>query len=147
MDQKQQGIETLERYTGSEFVQFQPYILLTNFHKYIERHNLKYHTGVIHTTNVRMWEFKEDFVHKLVVERSQAIDMECATLFTVGFVYQVPIGALILISDLPLRPEGIKTKASAATVLKKHSELQVEIGINVLLNMQKDEGKGFGYAF
>nr|MCK4609285.1 AMP nucleosidase [Gammaproteobacteria bacterium] len=112
-----------------------------------ERQSLHDHTGVIHTTNVRMWEFKEDFVNNLVVERSQAIDMECATLFTVGFVYQVPIGALTLISDLPLKPDGVKTKASASSVLKKHSNLQVEIGINVLRSMQKDEGKGFGYSF
>jgi AMP nucleosidase len=113
----------------------------------LERNNLRYHTGVIHTTNVRMWEFKEDFVQKLVAERSQAIDMEAATLFTVGFVNKIAIGALVLISDLPLEISGIKTKASAIDLLHKYGDMQVDLGINVLRNMRSNGNKILGYNF
>lgn len=113
----------------------------------LERNGMAYRTGVIHTTNVRFWEFKEDFKQKLIEERSQAIDMECATLFTVGFVNAVPIGALMLISDLPLNPKGIKTKSSASGVVSNHSELHVDMGINVMKSMRTDEKAGFNYQF
>ena len=113
----------------------------------LERNRLKYHTGVIHTTNVRFWEFNESFKQDLIIERAQAIDMECATLFTAGFSRLVPIGALMLISDLPLETGGIKTKESASKLFNKYSDLQIQIGINILKNMQSNEAKGFAYHF
>ena len=113
----------------------------------LERQKIKYRTGVIHTTNVRLWEFKEDFKANLIKERSQAIDMECATLFTVGFSCQVPIGALMLITDMPLLLGGIKTKKSAKEILLKHANNHLQIGINVLKNMRAKENNGFGYQF
>ncbi|MBU0456391.1 MAG: AMP nucleosidase [Pseudomonadota bacterium] len=113
----------------------------------LEKENMKYHTGVIHTTNVRFWEFKKDFVNELSIERSQAIDMECATLFTVGFVNYVPMGALMLISDLPLKKGGVKTKSKAKAIFSKYTSQQIHLGINVLKHMIADEKKGFGYQF
>ena len=113
----------------------------------LEQNGMLYRTGVIHTTNVRFWEFNEEFKNNLALERSQAIDMECATLFTVGFVTAVPIGALMLISDLPLNPKGIKTKESAGKVVAEHSGFHVEMGINVMNRMRKDEDAGFNYQF
>jgi AMP nucleosidase len=62
----------------------------------------------------------------------QAIDMECATLFTAGFARKVPIGALMLISDLPLKKGGIKTKESGRKVFRDHQKRHIEIGIEVL---------------
>ena len=113
----------------------------------LERNGMRYHTGVIHTTNVRFWEFKEDFKGKLEEEKVQAIDMECATLFTVGFASAVPVGALMLISDLPLDPEGIKTKKSASGVVSHHSDLHVDMAINIMKHMRSDEKAGFNYQF
>jgi AMP nucleosidase len=113
----------------------------------LERRGLKYHTGVIHTTNVRFWEFNDAFKKTLMEERAQAIDMECATLFTVGFAHYVPIGALMLISDTPLKEKGVKTAASAKSVFEKYTSIHLDIGISVLKNMQAREPTGLGYKF
>jgi len=113
----------------------------------IERRNHVYHTGVIHTTNVRFWEFNEEFKQTLRNERVQAIDMECATLFTVGFARYVPVGALMLISDLPLKKQGIKTAKSAKMIFEKYTKLHIDTGVSVVKNMQQKEKQGFGYQF
>lgn len=94
----------------------------------VER-GLDYRTGVVHTTDYRFWEFNNRFKADLYAERSLAIDMETATLFVVGFASKVPIGALLLVSDLPLRRGGIKTKKSASSVFRKYTDLHLEIGI------------------
>ena len=94
----------------------------------VER-NFDYRTGVIHTTDYRFWEFDDDFKKDLYAERVIGIDMECATLFTGGFASKVPIGALLLVSDLPLKRKGIKTKKSASRVFKKFTDIHLEIGI------------------
>ena len=115
----------------------------------MERRKINYRTGVIHTTNVRFWEFNEKFKMMLEEEKVQAVDMECATLFTVGFARLVPIGALMLISDLPLTKGGIKTAESAKKVFNKYTEVHIDTGISVLKNMQEKaikEGK-LGYQF
>jgi len=90
---------------------------------------LDYRTGVIHTTDYRFWEFDEKFKAQLYEERALAIDMETATLFVAGFASKVPIGALLLVSDLPLQRGGIKTKKSAKAVFRKYTDLQLEMGI------------------
>lgn len=113
----------------------------------LEKQGIKYHTGVIHTTNVRFWEFNDAFKKTLMEERAQAIDMECATLFTVGFARYVPIGALMLISDTPLKEKGIKTATSAKLVFEKYTTLHLDTGITVLKNMQVKEPSGLGYRF
>jgi AMP nucleosidase len=88
-----------------------------------------YRTGVIHTTDYRFWEFDQKFKAQLYEERALAIEMESATLFVAGFASKVPIGALLLVSDLPLRRGGIKTKKSAKAVFRKFTDLHLEIGI------------------
>ena len=113
----------------------------------LERHDLTYHNGVIHTTNVRFWEFNENFKKTLLEERAEAIDMECATLFTVGFARSVPVGALMLISDLPLRPDGIKTAESAKGIFDKYTGRHLELGMEALLSMQEREAGGFRFRF
>ncbi len=94
----------------------------------VER-GLDYRTGVVHTTDYRFWEFNDRFKAELHHERALAIDMETATLFVVGFASKVPIGALLLVSDLPLKRGGIKTKRSASGVFKQFTDLHLEIGI------------------
>lgn len=100
----------------------------------LERDHVPYHIGITHTTNKRFWEFNQGFKAQLEISRAQAIEMECATLFTASYNYKLPLGALLLISDLPLAPEGegIKTKASSEKVYATHTTEHVELGVAVL---------------
>ncbi len=91
-----------------------------------------YRTGVIHTTDYRFWEFDDAFKYQLYEERALAIEMETATLFTVGFASKVPIGALLLVSDLPLTKGGIKTKESAKSVFREFTDIHIEVGIKAM---------------
>ncbi len=90
---------------------------------------MDYRTGVVHTTDYRFWEFDEKFKAQLYEERALAIEMESATLFIAGFASKVPIGALLLVSDLPLKRGGIKTKKSAKAVFRQFTDLHLEVGI------------------
>lgn len=101
----------------------------------LEERDLSYHTGVIHSTNYRFWEFDEEFRSRLITEKVQTIDMECATLFTAGYARQVPVGALMLISDKPLERGGIKTKESSKKVFETYEEFHIARGINILNRM------------
>jgi AMP nucleosidase len=94
-------------------------------------------TGVLHTTDYRMWEFDPDFRTKLNEEKASAIDMECSALFTAGFAHKVPVGALMLISDLPLHPKGIKTRKLATRIFKKYTDIHLSLGIACLSRMRK----------
>jgi AMP nucleosidase len=60
------------------------------------------------------------------------VDMETATLFSVGFYNHIPTGALLLVSDQPLIPEGVKTDKSDNLVTKQYVDQHVEIGIAAL---------------
>ena len=93
---------------------------------------MDYRTGVIHTTDYRFWEFDQKFKAQLYEERALAIEMESATLFVAGFASKVPIGALLLVSDLPLRRGGIKTKKSAKAVFRKFTDLHLEMGMKAM---------------
>lgn len=93
---------------------------------------LDYRTGVAHSTDYRFWEFDERFKQQLYDERALAIDMETATLFSVGFASKVPIGALLLVSDLPLKRGGIKTRDSARAVFREFTDLHIEVGIEAM---------------
>jgi len=94
----------------------------------VER-SIDYRTGVVHTTDYRFWEFNDKFKADLYHERALAIDMETATLFVAGFASKVPIGALLLVSDLPLKRGGIKTKKSASSVFRQYTDLHLELGL------------------
>lgn len=105
----------------------------------IEKGGYFYHTGVVHTTNYRMWEFDEDFRERLKSEKISAVEMECATLFSAGFSRSLNVGALLLVSDLPHTHRGIKTKESSKMVFKKFSETHLRLGINVLRHIRDME--------
>ena len=77
----------------------------------IVKHGLDYWTGTVYTTNRRVWEHDEKFKEYLKKIRAIGIDMETATIFIVGFVNHIPKGALLLVSDSPMTPEGVKTAA------------------------------------
>jgi AMP nucleosidase len=93
---------------------------------------IEYRTGVIHTTDYRFWEFSPGFKEKLYSQRVIGIEMETAALFTAGFASRVANGALLLVSDLPLREDGIKTKASAKRVFQEFTDLHLDLGIRAM---------------
>jgi AMP nucleosidase len=97
-------------------------------HELVKR-NQDYWTGVIYTTNRRVWEWDEDFKAYLKKVRATGIDMETATLYLVGHANGIPRGALLLVSDSPMEPEGIKTRESDQEVNRKFVNLHIEIGI------------------
>lgn len=112
---------------------------------HLDRENIHYHIGITHTTNKRFWEFNKDFRERLQATRPQAIEMECATLFMASYRYKLPLGALLLISDLPLSRDGIKTKKSAAAVYAQHTHSHVETGVKILKELEeavKHQAKG-----
>ncbi|MFN3382860.1 MAG: AMP nucleosidase [Runella zeae] len=101
----------------------------------IKQHQLDYWTGTVYTTNRRIWEHDETFKAYLQEIRTMAIDMETATIFTVGFVNQIPHGALLLVSDNPLVPEGVKTEESDKKVTAQFVEKHLQIGIDSLVEL------------
>lgn len=91
-----------------------------------------YHIGITHTTNKRFWEFDKDFCERLKRNRAQAIEMECATLFIAGYCLEFSVGALLIVSDLPLNREGIKTKASSEHIFTTYTADHVEKGVKIM---------------
>ena len=100
--------------------------------------NSDYWTGTVFTTNRRVWEHDEDFKNKLRKTRSMAIDMETATLFAVGFANSIPTGALLLVSDQPMIPQGVKTEESDKKVTANFVDLQIKIGIDSLKEIMNE---------
>jgi len=98
----------------------------------IRDHSLDYWTGTVYTTNRRVWEHDEDFKEYLHQIRVMAIDMETATIFSVGFANQIPTGALLLVSDQPMVPEGVKTSESDTKVTAQFVDTHLELGIESL---------------
>lgn len=98
----------------------------------IREHDRDYWTGVVYTTNKRVWEHREDFKKKLRDFRCIAIDMETATIFVAAFKNQMPAGALLLVSDMPMTPEGIKTEVSDRSVTAQFAEIHLQIGLESL---------------
>ena len=95
----------------------------------IRDHSFDYWTGTVYTTNRRVWEHDDEFKSYLRRVRAMAIDMETATIFSVGFANKIPTGALLLVSDQPMIPEGVKTAEGDATVTKKFVDKHLRIGI------------------
>lgn len=106
----------------------------------IKKHKLDYWTGTVYTTNRRVWEHDDEFKEYLRQIRAMAIDMETATIFSVGFVNEIPHGALLLVSDNPMIPEGVKTSASDSKVSRDYVSSHLLIGIDSLLEL-KDSGE------
>lgn len=106
----------------------------------IVEQGLDYWTGTVHTTNRRVWEHDEKFKEYLRNTRVIGIDMETATIFVVGFVNRMPKGALLLVSDNPMTPEGVKTAKSDRSVTEQYVRQHLEIGINALVEL-RDSGE------
>ena len=98
----------------------------------IRDHKRDYWTGTVYTTNRRVWEHDEKFKKYLQDIRCIGIDMETATIFITGFHNEIPTGALLLVSDEPMVPEGVKTEASDAKVTQQFLDKHLRIGIDSL---------------
>ena len=101
----------------------------------------EYRTGVVYTTNRRIWEHDHDFRAKLRETTSIGIDMETATIFIVGHYNQIARGALLLVSDVPITPDSIKTEESDRLVTRKWLETHLTIGINAMTEIGKSGEK------
>ncbi|MDB9899166.1 AMP nucleosidase [Gammaproteobacteria bacterium] len=106
-----------------------------------------YRTGVIFTTNRRVWEHDKRFLKRLKKTTAIGVDMETATVFSVGHFNDIARGALLLVSDVPLTPEGVKTETSDKEVTQKWVDLHLEIGIKAMTDIGKsgEEIKHFKY--
>jgi AMP nucleosidase len=104
----------------------------------IRDNEVDYWTGTVYTTNRRVWEHDEEFKAYLQKIRAYAIDMETATIFSVGFYNKIPTGALLLVSDQPMIPDGVKTEESDKKVTSDFVENHLKIGIDSLKQLIND---------
>ena len=97
----------------------------------LDKHHIPHHIGITHTTNIRFWEFDPNFKKRLIESRSQAIEMECATIFIAGYYRKLSVGALLMISDLPL----LKAKSNdmVKALYKNKMPLHIEMGEEILV--------------
>ena len=105
----------------------------------ISKHSRDYYTGTVFTTNKRVWEYDERFKKYLEKTRSMAIDMETATIFTVGFANEIPCGALLLVTDQPMISTGVKTSSSDKLVTEKFVDDHVKIAVNALKEIKENK--------
>jgi AMP nucleosidase len=106
----------------------------------VRDYNVDYWSGTVYTTNRRVWEHDDEFKNYLRKVRAMAIDMETATLFSVGFANKIPVGALLLVSDNPMTPDGVKTSSSDNEITRNFVDLQIKVGIDALKEIM-DEGR------
>ena len=91
-----------------------------------------YWTGTVYTTNRRVWEHDDQFKKYLRKVRAMGIDMETATVFIVAFANQIPAGALLLVSDQPMIPDGVKTEESDQKISTIFVDNHLKMGIESL---------------
>ena len=94
--------------------------------------------GIIYTTDRRLWEFDEDFIAYLRRLRILAIDMELATLFSVAYQYEVPIGSIMLVSDMPLQKRGVKDKNKSQQIFNNYMPTHIDMALDAVANLNKN---------
>lgn len=132
------GEGTSDDYFPSEVPALPSFALQKAISTTIRDYEVDYWTGTVYTTNRRVWEHDEEFKTYLQEVRAYAIDMETATIFSVGFFNKTPTGALLLVSDQPMVPEGVKTEASDVVVTQSYVENHLRIGIDSLKQLVND---------
>lgn len=138
---------TSHEYAPSEI----PALPSFKLHKFVSEKimeaGMDYRTGVVYTTNRRVWEHDDDFRSKLRNLRVIGIDMETATIFVLGLVNEISRGALLLVSDRPMTADGVKTAASDSSVKEKYTDLHLEIGIRAMteIGVKGEKIKHFRY--
>jgi AMP nucleosidase len=126
------GEGTSNDYFPSEVPALPAFALQKAISTTIRDYEMDYWTGTVYTTNRRVWEHDDEFKDYLTKIRAIAIDMETATIFTTGFANEIPAGALLLVSDQPMIPEGVKTAESDVKVSATFVENHINIGIDSL---------------
>ncbi|MCP9770139.1 AMP nucleosidase [Lacihabitans sp. LS3-19] len=126
------GEGTSDDYARPEIPALPSFRLQRSVSEMIIKHQMDYWTGTVYTTNRRVWEHDEKFKDYLKEIRALGIDMETATIFIVGFVNSIPHGALLLVSDNPMEPDGVKTEESDKKVTSSFVEKHLQIGIESL---------------
>lgn len=134
------GEGTSDDYLPKEVPALPAFTLQRAISSTIREFNLDYWTGTVFTTNRRVWEHDDNFKNYLRKVRAMAIDMETATLFITGFINKIPTGALLLVSDQPMIPDGVKTEKSDQIVTTNFVQKHIEIGIQSLKEI-KDQGR------
>jgi AMP nucleosidase len=129
---------TSDDYLPIEVPALPAFMLQSAISSTITRMQREYWTGTVYTTNRRVWEYDDRFKKYLIKTRAMAIDMETATIFTVGFANEIPTGALLLVSDQPMISTGIKTEASDLRVTEDYVEMHLKIGIEALREIKKN---------
>lgn len=107
----------------------------------LKKMNLLPKCGIVYTTDRRLWEFDEKFVAYLREQRIMAIEMELATLFAVAYRYEIPIGSIMLISDMPLQKTGLKGKKLHNEIYEKFMPLHLEIALEAVKTMSAKWGE------
>ena len=126
------GEGTSDDYFPSEVPALPSFALQKAISTTIREYSRDYWTGTVYTTNRRVWEYDDNFKTYLKSVRAMAVEMETATIFSVGFHNKIPSGALLLVSDVPMEPEGVKTSRTDETVTRKYVTEHLEIGIDSL---------------
>lgn len=126
------GDGTSDDYLPKEVPAMPSFALQRAISSTIKDQGFNYWTGTVYTTNRRVWEHDESFKNYLETVRAYAIDMETATLFTVGFHNKIPTGALLLVTDQPMIPEGVKTQSKDEKNAKLYDQQHVQSGIDSL---------------
>lgn len=126
------GEGTSNDYLPSEVPALPAFALQKAISTTIRDYERDYWTGVVYTTNKRLWEHREDFKQRLRDLRCHAIDMETATIFVAAFKNRMPAGALLLVSDMPMTHDGIKTEASDKQVTANFAQTHLDIGVDSL---------------
>ena len=67
-----------------------------------------------------------------------AIDMETATIFIVGHYNEISRGALLLVSDVPVAPEGVKTEESDELITTLWTDKHLQIGIEAMTEIEEN---------
>lgn len=134
------GDGTSDDYLPKEVPALPSFALQRAISSTIKDSGYSYWTGTVFTTNRRVWEHDKKFKAHLKRVRAYAIDMETATLFTVGFHNKIPTGALLLVTDQPMVPEGVKSMATDAENKARYDANHVQLGINSLKQI-KDKGE------
>lgn len=113
----------------------------------LESEKAHYHIGLTFTTNMRFWEFNEEFKTRLKATKAQALEMECATLFAASYKRKFTLGALLLISDLPLNRDGLKTKKSSQFIYETYMKDHIDKGIAAIHHARDMQAKKIKGAY
>jgi len=126
------GEGTSDFYFPSDVPSLANFLMQRAVTEVLEEEKALYHIGITYTTNMRFWEFNEEFKERIKTTKAQAIEMECATLFSASYKRKFTLGSLLLVSDLPLNNDGIKTKKSSNFVYENYMGDHVEKGVAIL---------------